>query len=179
MIDRKMILDSFKAVRANTIEVARDIPAEKYDFRPAEGTGNVLELFQRLLRLTEMLTNVALHKGDVKFDPERVEEFFKRFTWTDPGSVTTKEQVVEALQRSMDEIECRLMAAEEGFLGQTMVAPDGITKERLWIVNNAKEQEMAIRAQLMLIERLLGIVPHTTRRQQEREAKRKEQKAGR
>jgi len=178
MINRKMILDSFKTVRANTIEVAKDIPAEKYDFRPAEGTANVLELFQRVIRITEMMTKVAVHDGDVKFDPERADEFFKRFTWTDPATVTTKAQVVEALQRSMEEIDRCLMAADEDYLGQTRVAPDGITKDRLWIVNNAKEQEMAIRAQLMLIERLLGIVPHTTRRQQERAAKRKEQKAG-
>lgn len=42
------------------------------------------------------------------------------------------------------------------------------TKGRFEMLMSVKEHEMHHRGQLMLIERLLGIVPHLTRRMQER-----------
>jgi uncharacterized damage-inducible protein DinB len=41
------------------------------------------------------------------------------------------------------------------------------TKPRFEMLMAAKEHEMHHRGQLMLIERLLGIVPHLTRRMEE------------
>jgi uncharacterized damage-inducible protein DinB len=44
------------------------------------------------------------------------------------------------------------------------------TRTRFDMILSVKEHEMHHRAQLMLIERMLGIVPHLTRRMQERHA---------
>jgi uncharacterized damage-inducible protein DinB len=44
------------------------------------------------------------------------------------------------------------------------------TKTRFEMLLGAKEHEMHHRRQLMLIERMLGIVPHLTRQMQERMA---------
>jgi len=44
------------------------------------------------------------------------------------------------------------------------------TKSRLEMLLSMKEHEMHHRAQLMLIERMLGIVPHLTRERQARMA---------
>jgi uncharacterized damage-inducible protein DinB len=44
------------------------------------------------------------------------------------------------------------------------------TKTRFEMLLGAKEHEMHHRGQLMLIERMLGIVPHLTRHMQERMA---------
>jgi uncharacterized damage-inducible protein DinB len=55
------------------------------------------------------------------------------------------------------------------FLAEMVTEPDGKSaKSRLERLLSAKEHEMHHRAQLMLIERQLGIVPHITRQFQER-----------
>jgi uncharacterized damage-inducible protein DinB len=49
--------------------------------------------------------------------------------------------------------------------------PGGVSKNRFEMLLGTKEHEMQHRAQLTVIERLLGIVPHLTRnRQAAREA---------
>lgn len=179
MIDRRIILDSFARVRANTIEIARDIPAEQYSFLPAPETRTVLTLFKDIIRITEFMTGLALHPEEVDLKTTPREEWFKRLCPTDYNSLTGKDEILAALQRSMDDIQQRVNAADEQWLNTTFLAPDGITKVRLWVVQCAKEQEMALRGQLFLIERMLGIVPHTTRRQQEKERLRQEREQAR
>jgi len=56
--------------------------------------------------------------------------------------------------------------------------PDGqTTKTRFERILGAKEHEMHHRAQLMLIERQVGVVPHLTRQRQERMAEMKAQRS--
>ena len=43
------------------------------------------------------------------------------------------------------------------------------------MIMNVKEHEMHHRGQLMLIERIIGVVPHLTRQMQERMAQRQQQ----
>jgi uncharacterized damage-inducible protein DinB len=54
---------------------------------------------------------------------------------------------------------------------------DGSQKSRFESLLGAKEHEMHHRAQLMLIERQLGIVPHLTRRRNEMMAQMRAAKA--
>jgi len=64
------------------------------------------------------------------------------------------------------------------FLEETVTDPDGKTeKTRFERLLGTKEHEMHHRAQLMLVERQLGIVPHLTRQFQERMAQMKAAKA--
>lgn len=164
MITREIILESFQTVRNNTIEVARDIPAGDYGFRPAEGHGTVLEMFQNVLRYTEFMVGLALFEGVVDMKAAPREEWFKRLLKTNVDALRTKDEVIQALQASMADIQDRVKKADPGFLHSTFLAPDGITKVRLWVVQCAKEQEMVLRGQLYLTERMLGIVPHPARK---------------
>ena len=55
------------------------------------------------------------------------------------------------------------------FLAETFVDPPGQnSRSRLESLLSPKEHEMHHRGQLMLIERMLGIVPHVTRARQQR-----------
>ena len=57
------------------------------------------------------------------------------------------------------------------FLAEPFTQPQGMTpptKSRFEMLLGSKEHEMHHRAQLMLIERILGIVPHLTRDMQAR-----------
>jgi uncharacterized damage-inducible protein DinB len=64
------------------------------------------------------------------------------------------------------------------FLAERVTVADGTTaKTRFEQLLGAKEHEMHHRAQLMLIERQLGIVPHLTRESQDRVAQMRAAKA--
>jgi hypothetical protein len=169
MITKQIVMNSMKAVRANTVEIARDIPADKYEFRATPETRTVIELFRDIIRVTEFVVGVAISRENVNFADRPREEWRKVFVKTDIDALTTPEQVIAALQSSMDDLYERVMSTDDAYLNESFVAPDGITKVRLWMVNTAKEQEMVMRSQLLLMERMMGIVPHTTRRQQEAE----------
>jgi uncharacterized damage-inducible protein DinB len=53
------------------------------------------------------------------------------------------------------------------------------TKSRFEMLLSPKEHEMHHRAQLMVVQRMLGITPHLTRQMQERMAQRAAAQAGR
>ena len=60
----------------------------------------------------------------------------------------------------------------DDLLEEQVWMPGGISKNRFEMLLGTKEHEIHHRAQLMVIERLLGIVPHLTRKRQAvREAK--------
>ena len=62
-----------------------------------------------------------------------------------------------------------LQSLSPEFLAETFTDPTGANpRSRLESLLGAKEHEMHHRAQLMLIERVLGIVPHLTRQREER-----------
>ena len=72
------------------------------------------------------------------------------------------------------EVQARRDAGERpDFLAETYTDPTGKNpRSRLEGLLSPKEHEMHHRGQLMVIERMLGIVPHLTRRTQERMAAR-------
>src|SRR5437868_5050625 len=43
---------AFRTVRKNTVQVAKDIPEDKYDFKPAPETRSVRELLSHIIYLT-------------------------------------------------------------------------------------------------------------------------------
>jgi uncharacterized damage-inducible protein DinB len=64
--------------------------------------------------------------------------------------------------------------SDEKLAEQITEHPSQPTKSRLEALMSAKEHEMHCRAQLMLIERMLGIVPHLTRKYAEMEREMRE-----
>ena len=56
----------------------------------------------------------------------------------------------------------------EEVLAEQVAQPGGTPKMLFEMILGTKEHEIHHRAQLMVIERILGIVPHLTRRRQER-----------
>ena len=66
-----------------------------------------------------------------------------------------------------------LESLSDDFLGERVAMPAGMTpasKSRFEMILGVKEHEMHHRAQLMLMERMIGIVPHLTREMQARMA---------
>jgi biotin operon repressor len=86
--------------------------------------------------------------------------------------------ILAELRTEGDRFAAWLEALTPEFLAVSVTEPDGKTsKSRFERLLGAKEHEMHHRAQLMLIERQLGIVPHLTRQFQERVAQMRAAKA--
>jgi uncharacterized damage-inducible protein DinB len=161
----KDLASSFRTVRKNTLTVAQDIPEEKYGFRPAPGTRSVGELlghislshsFQHQIHAQERRTSMA------GFD---FPTLMQRLT-AEEKAPRTKEQTLELLRTSGDKWAGWLDGLKEDFLAEQVAMPPGATptsRSRFDMILSVKEHEMHHRGQLMLIERIIGIVPHLTR----------------
>ena len=83
----------------------------------------------------------------------------------------TKAQVLELLHTEGERYAKVLETASEAFLAEQVQHPEGMeprSKSRFEMLLAPKEHEMHHRAQLMLVERMLGITPHLTRHMEER-----------
>ncbi len=92
----------------------------------------------------------------------------------------TKAEVIELLRTEGEKWASFVEGLSDEFLGETVLMPPGGSPQqrtRFDMIMSAKEHEMHHRGQLMLIERILGIVPHLTRQMQERIAKMQAQQA--
>ena len=82
-----------------------------------------------------------------------------------------KAEIVALLKADGEKFAALLDTFTDPFLGEVIqMRPGGDppSRTRFDMLLSAKEHEMHHRGQLMLIERILGIVPHHTRRMQER-----------
>jgi uncharacterized damage-inducible protein DinB len=87
----------------------------------------------------------------------------------DETKARSKAEIIELLRSKGDEFANWLETLTPDFLAEMVTEGDGKTaKSRFEGLLGAKEHEIHHRAQLMLIERQLGIVPHLTRRRDER-----------
>jgi uncharacterized damage-inducible protein DinB len=82
----------------------------------------------------------------------------------------SKAEIIAILTKSRDEFGDWLETLPESFLAENVQQMDGTTKSRFQMILGQKEHEMHHRGQLMLMERMLGGVPHLTRQMQERMA---------
>ena len=164
----KELAESFRTVRRNTIQVAEDIPEDKYDFRAAPDTMTVGEMLAHLACSPHWAhqCHFVEKKVDITMD-----DFGKWMGEIGAKSktLTTKAAIVEALKADGEAFAGALAALTEAQLGEMCSAPNA-SKSRFEMLQGVKEHEMHHRAQLFLIERMIGIVPHLTRARQQRQA---------
>ena len=164
----KELAESFRTVRRNTIQVAEDIPEEKYSYRAAPDTMSVAEMLAHLACIPHWAQQCFFNekKTDVTMDD------FGRWMGELNGqskALTSKAAIVDALKKNGETFAAQLEACTEAQLAQPITAPNA-TKSTFEMLLGIKEHEMHHRAQLFLIERMVGIVPHLTRARQERMA---------
>jgi uncharacterized damage-inducible protein DinB len=170
----KTLADSFRTVRKNTIQVAEDIPEDKYSFRAAPGTMSVAEMLAHLASSTEWAR--LLHTVDRK-EFAGFEDFGKYMAEGQKiaDSLKTKTDIVAALKAHGETFAAAVEAMSEAQIAESVRFPpplDPPSKPRFEMILAVKEHEMHHRGQLMLIQRMIGIVPHLTRRRQEAQAAR-------
>jgi uncharacterized damage-inducible protein DinB len=161
---------SFRTVRKNTIIIAEEIGEEHYGFRPAPDTRSVAQLLMHIAlisRIQEQIHAIERRTTLVGFDfPAFVTRLLEEEQQAQP-----KTKIVEFLRTEGDRFAGWLEGVSDDFLAERVAMPPGMTpasKTRFEMLSAPKEHEMHHRGQLMLIERLLGIVPHMTREMQAR-----------
>ena len=162
----KELANAFRTVRKNTIRVAEDIPEDKYDFVAAPEVRTVGRMLTHVAISTRIWEEV--HKNGlttlVDFDFFGMMDKFN----AEEAKPRTKAEIVELLRTEGEQFAAWMETLTPEVLAETVTEPDGKTaKTRFERLLSAKEHEMHHRAQLMLIERQLGIVPHLTKQFQE------------
>jgi uncharacterized damage-inducible protein DinB len=158
----KQLVESARTVRKNTILIAEDIPEKDYGYRPTPESRSVAETLVHIALLSQAAR--LLHE----------EASLEAFNF---GELIKKSELEEKRPRSKYEIVELLRAEGEGWyqwlemlpqtaLTEQVLMPGGVSKSRFEVLLGTKEHEMHHRAQLMVSERLLGIVPHLTRNRQ-------------
>jgi uncharacterized damage-inducible protein DinB len=166
----KELASAFRTVRKNTIQVAEDIPESQYGFVAApevRSVGRMLTHIAIATRISEDIDKTKRLATLVGYD------FFgllERFN-AEEAKTRSKAEILELLRTEGDRFAAWLETLTPEFLAERVTEPDGkATKSRFERLLGSKEHEMHHRAQLMLIERQLGVVPHLTRQFNERVA---------
>lgn len=175
----KELADSFRTVRKNTILTAEDIPESQYGYRVAPETRSVAEL---LIHLSNTSTMTERFHGKDALSTFEGFDFMTAFSQmlAKEKEPRTKAQIVDSLRTEGERIGAWLGTLKDDFLAQRVTLPTGATppsKTRFEMLLGMKEHEMHHRGQLMLIERMIGIVPHLTRDMQARIAQMNQAKA--
>ncbi len=176
----KELAQSFRTVRKNTLETARDIPEDKYDFQPTPDCKSVEKMlthialgyrFQHQVNAVEKLSSMA----GFDFQAVMAELAAKE------AEPRTKSQVLALLEDEGEIWAAFLDGVSDEFLAETVSFPPEFSqppKSRFELILSVKEHEMHHRGQVMLVQRMLGIVPHLTRQREARTAQAREAAAG-
>jgi len=164
----KELAESFRTVRKNTIQVAEDIPEEKYSYRAAPDTMSVAEILAHLATIPHWAQQCFFNEKKTNVSMEDFGRWMGELG-AKGKALTTKAQIVEALKTNGEMFAQQLETLTEAELSQSIGAPNG-SKSQFEMLLGVKEHEMHHRAQLFLIERMVGIVPHLTRARMERMA---------
>jgi uncharacterized damage-inducible protein DinB len=168
----KDLARSFRTVRRNTLTIAEEIPEEQYGFRPTPDTRSVAEILAHIIvtargsydahAVRKVKTYVGVDFAALGRERQQQEKQF-----------VSKADILDALRRDGEAWGGYLDSVTESEMADVIPFPEGAqppVKSRFEMLLSVKEHEMHHRAQLMLIERLLGIVPHLTRQRLARAA---------
>ena len=163
---------SFRTVRGNTLTIAEEIGEEHYGFRATPETRTVAQMLVHIALLPKLQTQI--HGVERRTTLEGFD--FPAFVGgliAEEQTPRSKAQIVELLRDGGESFAKWLEGLSDDFLGESVSMPPGATpasKTRFELILGVKEHEMHHRAQLMVMERMLGITPHLTRAMQARVA---------
>ena len=167
----KNLAASFRQVRGNTIQIAEEIPEDKYNFKAAPDCRSI----------GQTLVHIALGPGFQRhIQGNRISDLAKvnfpelvQKIGAEEAKPRTKADIVALLKTEGDAFASYLENLSDAFLAETVTRPPGgqpATKTRFEMLLSPKEHEMHHRGQLMVLQRMIGLVPHLTRQMQERMA---------
>ena len=157
----RQLAASMRAVRQNTILIAGDIPESSFAFRATPQTRSV----------AETLIHIAwLGTADRFMHEERRLDSLDGFDFpalleksaSEEKVARSRAEIIELLRVEGDRAAQWVEALPDAFMSERVRLPGGGSVTRFEMLLGTKEHELQHRAQLTVIERLLGIVPRFT-----------------
>jgi uncharacterized damage-inducible protein DinB len=170
------LADSFRTVRKNTLAIAEEIPEERYGFKATPDVMSVGEMLAHLA--VSPMWHIELHGKKIEHIDSAIFSSRMQQAQLEQQALRSKADIVRALKENGDQFAAFVEGLDEAALqGMVSFPPQvGKPKTRFEMLLGAKEHEMHHRGQLMLLQRLIGQVPHLTR---QRQAMRAQAAAGR
>ena len=168
----KELAESFRTVRKNTIVVAEEIPENQYGFRAAPETRTVAQTLYHVAAVPRVQQQIHAVERRSTLEGFDFPGLIRRLI-AEEQTPRTKAQLIALLRDDGERWAAWMEQVSDDFLAERVQYPAGMSpasKTRFEMLIGVKEHEMHHRAQLMLIERMVGIVPHLTRQMQERMA---------
>ncbi len=163
----KDLAAAFLTVRNNTIKIAEDIGEEHYGFRPTPENRSIAETLAHIVNIPKFAYEIH---GNRKLSTLVGFDFmgFVGPLIAAEKTPRSKAEIIAALTSGRDQFGGWLEGLSDDFLGQSVAMMQGAPpKSRFEMLLGVKEHEMHHRGQLMLLERMVGVVPHLTRQRQE------------
>lgn len=167
----KELAASFRQVRSNTIQIAEEIPEDKYSFKASPDTRSIGQTLVHIAMGPGFQSHIHGNRiNDLK--NVNFPELHQKIV-AEEAKPRTKAEVAALLKAEGEQFASYLESLSDSFLAEAVAMPPGAepaSKSRFEMLLSAKEHEMHHRGQLMLLQRMIGLVPHITRRMQERMA---------
>ena len=159
---------AFRTVRNNTIQIAEEIPEDRYDFVPAPGTRSVSQLLRHMAYANMLHYDFHRDRRVTTLQGYDFGALMAR-VHAEESKLKTKAEIIALLRTEGENFAAWLGSLPPEFLTETFTDPMGQNpKTRFENLLSAKEHEMHHRGQLMLMQRMMGITPHLTRQREER-----------
>ncbi len=161
----KELAASFRTVRKNTITIAEEIGEEHYGFQAAPDARTVAQILTHIAlgpRLAQQIHGTEHLSTLEGFD---FMGFFGKLM-AEEQTPRGKKEIIAMLVEGGDVFAGWLECLTDELLGEAVSFPAGMippAKSRFEMILGVKEHEMHHRAQLMMMERMVGVVPHLTR----------------
>jgi len=165
----KELAEAYRTVRKNTIQIAEDIPADKYTFKAAPGVKSVAEVLAHIAITFGWhiefhgnhvpaidLAGFGAHLAKIQADEQAL-------------AARPKDEIIRTLRERGEEFATFLEGLTDATLAERVSIPvpgNPHSKTRFEMLLSPKEHEMHHRGQLMLVERIIGVVPHLTRQRE-------------
>lgn len=165
----KDLAENFRTVRKNTIAVADDIGEQHYGFRAAPEVRTVAQTLVHIALAPQFQEQIHRdrRKSMEGFD---FQGHFARMG-AEEQKPRNKAEIITLLREEGDRFAKWMEGLSDDFLAERVTFMPGMTplnKTRFEMLLGVKEHEMHHRGQLMLVERMIGVVPHLTREMQQR-----------
>ena len=167
----KELAAAFRTVRKNTIQIAEDIPENRYGFKPSPDTRSIAQTLVHIAVSSGFQHHIHGNKIS-DLTTVNFPELFQKFG-AEEAKPRSKAEIVALLKTEGERFASFLEGLPESFLSEQVPMPPGVEpakKSRFEMLLSPKEHEMHHRGQLMTCERMNGVVPHLTREMQARMA---------
>ena len=161
MVRLEQVLDSWKAVRTDTIAAVEEFPAAEFDFKPAADLMTFGQIARHILVAGHGLTGLLL-AGEEHLGGPEFRQKMAGFAPVPEGAGAA--DLVRELRASIEQRTTELAVRNAEFYAGIITRVDGARITRLEMLQFVKEHELTHRAQLFLCLRMKGLVPATTRR---------------